>query len=377
MPRAHIWDDIPDDSRDYRSVLRSFGEAGVAIAEHDWARTPLGSIDSWPAHLRSVVSTLVASGQPMALCYGPRLTTIFNAAFRPILGARAPHALGKPFCDIWFDVWDDISPMVREALSGKTIWRDDLTLFMTRNGYPEETHWCFSYSPVFDEDGRIAGFIDVVTETTALVTARRDELAWREEQRVLQNELSHRMKNMLAVVQSIVAQTVRNAGSLPEAATAISERLNALARAQDLLTHMAGETADLRRLVLSGLAPYGPSAGRVLLDGPDIVLGSQQALAIALAIHELATNATKYGALSNADGKVSIRWARDAETLHFAWNESDGPYVTKPSRKGFGSRLVEKIVPAYFAGKSDLRYETTGIAFSLVGTLTASSSARV
>ncbi|MEJ1159285.1 sensor histidine kinase [Prosthecomicrobium sp. N25] len=388
MQDKRAWDGIATDPEGFPDRLRQYGPMGAEIAAFDWSTTPVGPIQAWPASLRTIVHTLASSGQPMALFYGPALTTIFNAGFAPILGGRAETALGLPLAVVWHDVYDEILPMVRQALSGRTVWMADLPLTMWRNGFAEETHWTFSYSPVLDDEGRVVGFLDVVTETTEAVsgrkalaaanqslsaeieTARRALVARNEAERqraALQRELVHRIKNLIAVVQAIVVQTIRAATSLDEAADTVTARLSAFGRAQDIFTESQWQAAPLHRIVGASLSPYSELLDRISVDGPDIELDAQQALGIALLLHELTTNALKYGALSKDGGRVAIRWESDSERFALSWEESGGAPIPPPGRKGFGSRLMERVVPSYFSGTASAIYPETGLVYRLEG----------
>ena len=364
---------------------------GAAILAYDWSSTRLGPMDTWAPSLRTTVGNLVTCGQPIAFWVGPDLTTLFNDGFVPIFGDRAKTALGRPLSEVWFDVWDEILPMVRAALSGETIWRENLPLTMSRNGSKELTYWTFSYSPVRDEQGRVIGFLDIVTETTAAVESRqvveqinaaleaevlktRQALADRHEaeqrQRLLQRELTHRMKNTLAMVQAIVSQSLRHATSIEDAGQVAAARIQALGRAQDLLNETGWESSPIEDVVKSAIEPHQDRDDRFLVAGSPGKLTPQQGLGLSLAVHELATNATKYGALSTDEGRVSISWDINGdEDFRFEWREQGGPAVSLPSRKGFGSRLTERIVPTYFSGKAQLDYAVSGLVFSLDGTL--------
>lgn len=389
MITRNAWDGIERNVQTFEEALRASGECGRRIAEFDWSATPLGPLSTWSPALRSLVAMMMTSAQPMALWYGPELTTIFNCSFAPILGKRANTSLGRPLYETWHDVFDDILPMVQAALSGETVWREDLPLTMTRNGFEEQTFWTFSYSPVRDDDGRIAGFLDVVTETTDAVILRRrmDEAnrslegevenarialaaqkAAEAEQKVLRHELVHRIKNLLAIVQAIVSQSIRGATSTEAALESVSARLSAFGRAQDLLTSEGGSHARLRQLIDAALSPYR-TAERFDLDGPEVALNAQQSLGLSLALHELATNATKYGALHQPDGRVAISWRVNGDDFSFAWKETGVPGLASPTRRGFGSRLSEQIVAGYFSGSASCVYEPDGIAYYLTGKL--------
>lgn len=146
------------------------GAMGARIRSHDWAATPLGPIDAWPAALRVAVGLIVASPFPMAVVWGPALTTIYNDAFRPILGAK-PEALGRGFDAIWHEAWPTIGPLAARALAGEATFIEDFPLTVERGGEPEAASFTFAYSPIRDEAGAVGGFLDTVTETTGRVRA--------------------------------------------------------------------------------------------------------------------------------------------------------------------------------------------------------------
>ncbi|MBE7186169.1 MAG: PAS domain-containing protein [Methylobacterium mesophilicum] len=378
MKADDAWKDIP---RPTQADLFQGDGTAARVRSFDWSATPLGPIDRWAPWLRSTVDTLLASGLPSALWVGPHLTTIHNDAFRPIMGGRADRALGVPLEEVWPDVWDDILPMVRKALSGETVVMTDLPLLMTRNGVEEQTNWLFTYLPVRDGDGVVQGFLDTAVETTEAVRARAllelantslvDELTEQREvekrQRVVQRELSHRMKNSLAMVQAIVQQSLRNATSLAAAQAAIGARIGTLSRAQDVLTKTSWKQADAGELIALALEPHRDGDNRFRLHGPATRLGPQQALGLALAIHELATNAAKHGALSNETGHVDVGWSSDADRFRLEWREEGGPPVQSYDNRGFGSRLLERIVPGYFEGEGAVEQNPKGIVYVLTG----------
>jgi len=143
------------------------------MRSHDWENSPLGSPGTWPSSLRTAVGIMLNSSFPMFLAWGPELIFLFNDAYLPILGKKQAHALGMPFAELWSEIWDDISPLVQTALSGESIFADNLLLQMERNGFPEETYFTFSYSPVHDESGQVAGMFCACTETTQQILAER------------------------------------------------------------------------------------------------------------------------------------------------------------------------------------------------------------
>ena len=189
---------------------------------------------------------------------------------------------------------------------------------------------------------------------------------WEERQRLLINELNHRVKNTLATVQSIAAQTFRDVHeeSRPKL-KAFEERLFALARAHDVLTRENWEGAELREIIAEVLEPYRRLAGeRFEVRGPHLRLSPSMALALAMALHELATNASKYGALSVPRGRVSIRWtltSGDSPKLALQWREHHGPSVLPPTRRGFGTRLIERSLASDLGGHVRLIYDPSGV----------------
>jgi PAS domain S-box-containing protein len=150
-----------------------FSLTDLQIAEHDWSGCPLGTPPEWPHALRSIMTMMLACPSPMFLGWGPDLLCFYNDAYHPILGYRVDTALGRPFREVWSDVWEDVEPMVSRALSGEGCTASDMLLDLRRNGVPEESWWTFSYSPVFDDAGKVAGFLAVTRETTAQVLAER------------------------------------------------------------------------------------------------------------------------------------------------------------------------------------------------------------
>ena len=140
---------------------------------HDWSTSPLGPPESWPQSLRAVVGLLLQSRFPMFVAWGDDLGFLYNDPYAEILGAKHPRALGRRFYDIWSEIWADISPLIDAAMAGEATYREDLPLVMNRKGYDEQTWFTFSYSPVRDERGKIAGMFCACTETTQKVLALR------------------------------------------------------------------------------------------------------------------------------------------------------------------------------------------------------------
>ncbi|MDB5472915.1 MAG: hypothetical protein JWP99_218, partial [Devosia sp.] len=156
-----------------RAHLFGGGALGKLIRNYDWRGTSLGPIERWPPALHIAANLIVNSGQPMFIAWGADLTFLYNDRYAPILGARHPHALGLPFQQVWPEIWSDLFPLVEAALSGRSSWMENMHLVMERNGTREDTWYTFSYSPIFDEEGRTGGMICSCIETTQQVYAAR------------------------------------------------------------------------------------------------------------------------------------------------------------------------------------------------------------
>jgi PAS domain S-box-containing protein len=156
---------------DEMAFLAGGGEVGALMRSHDWSRSPLGHPSKWPQSLRSVVGLLLGSKFPMFVAWGDELSFLYNDPYAEILGAKHPKALGSRFEDIWAEIWTDISPLVDAALAGEATFHQNLPLVMNRKGFDEKTWFTFSYSPVHDEAGKVAGMFCAVAETTGQVLA--------------------------------------------------------------------------------------------------------------------------------------------------------------------------------------------------------------
>ncbi|ABD06866.1 signal transduction histidine kinase [Rhodopseudomonas palustris HaA2] len=187
--------------------------------------------------------------------------------------------------------------------------------------------------------------------------------------KLIVGELHHRIKNMLATVLAIVSQSLRGVTEAEHARQAIEGRLMALGKAHDLLLQERWSNADLGQIVRGAIMPFdNPQASRIAIEGPDLRMasGAVIAIAIAMTLNELCTNAMKYGALSAADGRVEITWTLDPATqaMQLSWCERNGPPARVPDHQGFGTRLIE-MLGKQLNGKVALSYETAGFAYRL------------
>lgn len=440
-------------------MLYSKSECGTLMRGMDWSANPLGLPERWPAELRTVVSIALGSTQPMLIVWGPEQTVLYNDGYAKMCGLRHPAALGGSFRDLWFDIWDQVEPIIDAAYAGISTAMDDIGFIMHRNGYPEETHFSFSYTPVRNAAGEVLGMFCACNETTTEVMQRRR--LQREQDRLrhifenaigavavtsgpdhrftfanaeyelltgnrgvtgktvaealpevvdqgiiqlldqvyasgrpyhgrshqidlqrspnqplehrildfvyypipgaeddvsgifvqaldvtehhrLHHELAHRLKNQLTLVMAIVNMTFRAAEDLDDAREAVMNRIAVLSRAHDAIIsgEVQGTTVDeLMRSVTALQA--GQSDKRLTCDGPSVHIAPKPSLSLSLILHELMTNAVKYGALSVPEGRVLVQWQVEGNRFRLVWQESGGPPVSQPERTGSGTALIE------------------------------------
>lgn len=328
------------------------------VAEFDWGATPLGPIEGWSTTLKTVVSLTLHSAFAKCLCWGPQHIAIYNDAFVSLLGNKG-DCLGLPFSVIWQEAWDKIGPIADKAMQGEATFIKDFPLEVRRSGTGmEEAYFTFSYSPVVDENGTICGFMDTVMETTERVQYERRAA-------ISNRELVHRMKNSYALVSAVVRQTARNSDSVAQLTDKLVARLSDMAQAQDVLALKTGSRASIKEIVTKVQTRLDDRGVRFSANGPAVMLGDQESFALTLALFELATNAVKYGALSNAEGCIRVEWSvisPEGQTgLMLQWREEGGPQITAPERRGFGSFLIKQLLAAEFSGEVEVDYAPTGL----------------
>ena len=244
-----------------------------------------------------------------------------------------------------------------------------------------ERYWDVQVSPILGVDGRPSHLLSIsrdITDEWRAVSELKESV---ERQALLTGELEHRIKNTLAMVGAIANQTMRG-DSVTAAREAFSARLMTLSRAHDILTQTSWASAPIKEVVNGALAPHRSGQGRLRIDGPSVDLMPKQALALAVAVHELATNAVKYGSLST-NGNVDIEWAEDVSdavpSFQFTWTESGGPSVVEPTQqqKGFGSRLIERMLANDFGGQVRTLYKPRGVVCELICPLSRLTNAIV
>lgn len=473
------------------------GEMGALIRRRDWSDTGLGPVSGWPQGLKTTVAVLLRSPVPIVLLWGPDGIMIYNDAYSAFAGGRHPLLFGSKVREGWPEVADFNDNVMKVGLSGGTLSYRDQELTLHRKGFPEQVWMNLDYSPVLDENGRPAGVLAIVEETTQRVQTERalakteerlrqalnasgmvgtfdwhvqsdtffsdarfaemfsvdpakgdkgaplaeylagihpedteriagaikrtvstgesyvqecrllrkdGSIRWvetrgeclpgedgatvrfvgvvvditsqknaQERQRLLAREADHRVKNIFANFHSMISLSARSARTPAEMAEALRGRLDALLRAKDLIrpgimgTEHESKHTTMDALVRTVLQPYEDgSPARIILNGPDVPVGAKAVTGLALALHETATNAVKYGALSRPGGSIRVTWGASGDDLNLEWDETGGPLIDeKPVARGFGSILTERSVTGELAGKIEHDWRRTGLKLKL------------
>ncbi|WP_152093193.1 PAS domain S-box protein [Rhizobium dioscoreae] len=279
--------------------------------------------------------------------------TSWNTGAERLYGHSAEEAIGRSVMMLVPDDRSEEEPAILAQIRAGQKVEPYETKRRCKNG--ELVDVLLSVSPIYDAYGRIIGASKIAHDISAKKEAERL-------QTVLVGELNHRVKNVLATVMAIARQTLGRDDVDKASVETFEARLSSMARAHDLLIHGQWEQAELTAVIAQALSPYPKD--RFEISGPAIKLAPRAVVSISLALHELATNAAKYGALSVADGRVAITWSLETgrtDHLKLRWQESGGPIVKPPTRKGFGSRLIENLLAAELSGKVQVRYEPSGL----------------
>jgi PAS domain S-box-containing protein len=386
-----IWDITPDDQR--AGVEKVLSKLGVGQPEMRLeTRRPFGSGEVWTLWTIRVLEFDARGGWAEVQANGVditdriraeqamhRLSAIvessedaiiskdlsgnivsWNQGAERLFGYAADEIIGRPVTTLMFPEQRGDEPGILERIRrGERIEHFDT---VRRHKSGARIDISLTVSPVKDSHGRIIGASKIARDVGE--RKRADE-----QRTLLIHELNHRVKNTLATVQSLVMQTLRNTERSAEARALLDARLAALSRAHDLLTAKNWEGASLRDIARRALEPFRTSADRVVFSGPDIQLTPKQAVALSIALHELATNAAKYGALSGEHGRVSVRWRVADGRFDVKWVETEGPQVTPPSRSGFGTRLIERSLAHDLGGAARIGYLPGGVVAEIAAPL--------
>jgi PAS domain S-box-containing protein len=284
--------------------------------------------------------------------------TSWNAAATRLFGYEASEIIGEPIIRIIPpELHDEEKEIIARLKRGEHIDHYE-TVRVAKDGHRIDVS--LSVSPLRDKFGRVVGAAKVARD----ITERKQAEAL---QRLLLEELNHRVKNTLATIQAIANQSLRHAKSPNDFVSGFNGRVQALARAHDLLTQTKLQGADVMKLVREQVLLGGSNDNRVTCSGPMLMLDAQKAVHMALVLHELATNARKHGALSVPDARLSVQWevrTNGGRNLVIEWKETGGPCVLAPNRRGFGSTLIERTLKAH-GGKVSTRYGSEGLTASI------------
>lgn len=322
---------------------------------HDDAR-------SWTAGSEVFRAAVEAAGEAILITSadlddpGPRIEYV-NPAFtrmtgyepREVLG-HTPRVLQGPRTD------RAVLDRMRTALVAGEPFQGEAVNYR-KDGTTYFVEWLIT--PVRDAEGGIARWVSAQRD----VTERR---ASEERQSLLVRELHHRVKNTLATVQAVLNASLRSSLGLSEFRQAFTGRIASLAKTHALITEDRIQVVSFEDLVAAELRAYDePPRPRITLQGPHVVLASELAVPVGMALHELATNAIRHGALGDPDGRLEVTWsvedAPDGRVLHWTWNEHDGPPVALPTREGFGSQLLNRVLTLQVGAKVDIAFDPDGL----------------
>jgi PAS domain S-box-containing protein len=314
--------------------------------------------DNWAKSLESARLAAIVSGSSDAIV-SKNLNGIinsWNASAERIFGYTADEMIGRSILTIIPpELHSEEAEILRRIRNGERLEHFD-TVRLRKDG--TKVHVSLTVSPLRDHEGKIAGASKIARDITD--RKRAEEL-----QGVLVNELNHRTKNLLATVGTIARRTLSGVAPAEKLAE-FDRRIRALTISQDLLVRNDWHGAPLRGMVEAVLEPFATDKQRlVILGGSEVVLSLRQTNVLSLAIHELATNAMKYGALATDRGRVELSWSTANGEATLLWQERDGPPVALPTRTGFGTQIIEKVLRHELGATIDLNYEKAGVRCSI------------
>jgi len=353
------------------------GDVAVLIESRDWSLTPLGPLEQWSPPLRTALSICLHSTEPVAVYWGPDYITLYNDACAELLGEAHPESLGLPAALLYEDSWATIGAILnRTARDGISTAARNQLLPLRRGDQHDNRRFDYTTTPVCAEDGKIGGILMFAMDVTHHVLATKslsaemDELQRQQTQEhVTIADLHHRTRNLLAVVRAIATQNFQShvGGSVLKS---FVERLGSLGRVQRLLSRADNQRVKLADVVWSELEAYANNnthRTRLEVHGPSVRLFNHQVQTISLALHELAMNAVKYGALQTPAGRLSVTWetwlgAHGQQRLALTWRESG---VTMPpdvgTRRGQGRELLENSLKFSLHANTQLVFGNDGV----------------
>lgn len=340
------WWDVS--SRPRRDADGNFdGYVGMAIDTTD-ARAARAALEESEARYRAAVEDHAA----LLVRFRADGTILFaNTAFARIRGVTPEEIVGT---NMWDPIPESERAERRALLASLTPENPEYRVELKVGGGGEEARWMLwtTRAVSFDAEGRW-----LEAQSTGVDIHDRKEAE--DHRKLLLDELNHRVKNTLAVVQGIAQQTFKSVD--PKAVQAFEGRLGALSRAHSLLTDRRWGPAPLHAIVDDVSHVCGAARERIRVAGPPVMLAPRQAVSISMALHELCTNAVKYGALSDGGGVVDLTWRIDGKRLELVWRESGGPPVQPPAQRGYGSRMIERALAHDLHGSAILDFQPAGV----------------
>ena len=293
------------------------------------------------------------------------IITSWNQGAELLFGYTAEEMIGKPVTTLFpADRLDEELDILERIRRGERVHHYE-TVRRREDGILVDVS--LTVSPVKNGFGRVVGASKIARDVTERTAAQA-------RQEVLTREVQHQTKNLFAVVQAVVARSFVGKATVGEAQSAVMDRLSSLGKTHLLLMEQEWQGAELAEIVQAEMNPFGD---RFRASGPSIVLSAKAAQNFALALHELATNAAKYGSLSSTAGRVYITWTvtetNGIPHLTFRWQERGGPLVARPARKGFGSAVLEQVMGEYFDDPPRIDFARGGLCYELSGPLASVS----
>jgi PAS domain S-box-containing protein len=288
--------------------------------------------------------------------------TYFNEAAAEFWGQR-PQLGTSEWCGSWKLYWPDGTPLAHADCPMAMALKENRPIRGTEAiaERPDGSKVPFiPYpTPLYDQNGRLVGAVNMLVD----ISERKRAEA---EQAMLVREVHHRVRNTLAIAQAIVGSTAKSSDTIEGFKDALIGRISALARTHLLMSDATKPEVDFEVMLKNELDPFADGSGmRVAMSGPPVEISSRTAVPLGMALHELTTNAAKYGALSMFGGKVEVTWRIITEatkrSLEFDWIESGGPAVTPPARKGFGDQLIEVVLPRQVHATTKVDYHADGL----------------
>ena len=316
---------------------------------------------------RSRLAAIVESSQDAIVGNDLHGTVVsWNAGAERLFGIQAADVVGRPLPELVKDGlpwdWADMLDMLERGERLSVVE----CAGTAKTGEPIEV--AVTVSPVRESDGQVTGVSLVARDIRARKAAE-------EKAALLLGELDHRVKNILSIVSAVVSQTLKTSLSPEHFVIEVEGRIRAIAAAHSLLTTAGEGTVSMHAILETELAPYDQDSGNVSIEGPDLALTPKAGLALAMAVHELASNAAKYGALSTAAGQLAIEWRAekggDTPFMTLSWSETGGPVVAPPTRRGFGTTMIERALAHELDAEVRRDFAPTGLRCTIVAPLTA------